>query len=181
MRAETDRRRLEQFMAALGKGVRGPGRIYLTGGATAVLYSWRESTIDIDIKADPEPAGFFESIVALKEGLAINIELAAPDDFIPALPGWRERSLFITRSGELDFYHYDPYAQVLSKVERGHARDLQDVEAMLQLRLVTRERLRELFDAIEPQLLRYPAIVPAAFRADVLAVCALPHDPSTGG
>lgn len=116
-------------MAALGKAVSGPGRIYLTGGATAVLYDWRQSTIDIDMKADPEPAGLFEAIVILKETLAINIELAAPDDFIPALPGWRERSLFITRSGELDFLHYDPYAQVLSKVERGHARDLQDVEA----------------------------------------------------
>lgn len=168
-------------MAALGKAVSGPGRIYLTGGATAVLYDWRQSTIDIDMKADPEPAGLFEAIVRLKETLAINIELAAPDDFIPALPGWRERSLFITRSGELDFLHYDPYAQVLSKVERGHARDLQDVEAMLRLGLVTRERLRELFDTIEPQLLRYPAIVPAAFRADVLAVCALPHDPPTSG
>jgi len=37
MRAETDKVKLEAFMAALGKRVRGEGRIYLTGGATALL------------------------------------------------------------------------------------------------------------------------------------------------
>ena len=30
------------------------GRVYLTGGATAVLHGWRESTIDIDIKVVPD-------------------------------------------------------------------------------------------------------------------------------
>jgi hypothetical protein len=58
MRAETTRAKLETFMAALGKHARGPGRIYLTGGATAVLYGWREMTIDVDLKPDPEPPGF---------------------------------------------------------------------------------------------------------------------------
>lgn len=59
MREETDRPKLERFMAALGASVRGEGRIYLTGGATALLIGWRNSTIDIDIKPDPEPSGFF--------------------------------------------------------------------------------------------------------------------------
>jgi hypothetical protein len=31
------------------------GRIYLTGGATALLYGWRSTTIDVDLKANPEP------------------------------------------------------------------------------------------------------------------------------
>ena len=30
-----------------------------------------------------------------KDTLDVNVELAAPDQFIPALPGWRERSEFI--------------------------------------------------------------------------------------
>jgi hypothetical protein len=55
-----------------------------------------------------------------------NIELAAPDDFIPPLPGWEEWSIFIARRGKIDFYHYDLYAQALAKIERGHARDLAD-------------------------------------------------------
>jgi len=62
MRAETDKAKLEAFMLALGQRVRGEGVIYLTGGATAVWYSWRSMTIDIDIKPDPEPAGLFESL-----------------------------------------------------------------------------------------------------------------------
>ena len=39
MRSEADKTKLQAFMAALGRRVRGPGRIYLTGGATAVLRS----------------------------------------------------------------------------------------------------------------------------------------------
>ena len=65
MRSETDRRKLEQFMVALGQSVRGEGTIYLTGGATALLHNWRAMTIDVDLKPDPEPAGLFEAIARL--------------------------------------------------------------------------------------------------------------------
>lgn len=43
-------------------------------------------TIDVDLKADPEPSGFFEAIAILKDELSVNIELANPSDFIPELP-----------------------------------------------------------------------------------------------
>jgi hypothetical protein len=59
MRAETDREKIEKFMSALGERVGGPGRIYLTGGGTAVLYGWRETTIDLDLKAESRAAGVF--------------------------------------------------------------------------------------------------------------------------
>jgi hypothetical protein len=55
MRALTNRAKLQAFMAALGEQAAGPGRIYLAGGATAVLHGWRDTTIDIDLKPDPEP------------------------------------------------------------------------------------------------------------------------------
>jgi hypothetical protein len=158
---------MEAFCAALGKAVRGPGRIYLVGGATAVLYGWRETTIDIDLKALPEPHGLFEAIHQLKESLDINIELASPDQFIPELPGWRDRSPFIIRHGQVDFYHYDPYSQALAKLERSHPRDLQDCEAMLACALIEPSRLRELFLAIKPSLIRYPTIQTDAFEASL--------------
>ncbi len=170
MRGETDREKIEAFMTALAQRVHGPGRIYFTGGGTAVLYGWRASTIDLDLKSDPEPPGFFEAIAALKEAINLNVELASPDDFIPALPGWRERSISIGRRGELDFYHYDLYAQALAKIERGHQRDLDDVRAMLARGLIERARARELFLAIAPELIRYPAIDPQVFHAGVMAV-----------
>lgn len=174
MRGETDRAKLLRFIEALGARVRGPGHVFITGGGTAVLEGWRTMTIDLDLKADPEPAGFFEAIAALKDLVDLNVEIASPDDFIPPLPGWRERCIFIARHGSVDFSHYDPYAQALAKIERGHARDLTDVAAMLDRGLIHRDRLLSLFDAIEAQLIRYPSIEPSAFRAAVLAVCAPP-------
>jgi hypothetical protein len=169
MRSLVTADRLRRVMKALGAGARGPGSVYFTGGATAVLVGWRQSTIDIDLKLDPEPDGVFESIAAIKNDLDVNVELAAPDQFIPALPDWRDRSPHIERVGDVDFFHYDPYAQALAKLERGHARDLADVEAMLSRGLVTPARLWELFEAIRPALIRYPAIDADSFADAVRA------------
>lgn len=171
MRGESDRAKIERFMAELGRRVNGPARIYLTGGSTAVLEGWREMTVDVDLKALPEVAGLFEAIAEVKDAVDVNIELASPDDFIPPLPGWQERSVFIARHGNLDFFHYDPYSQALAKIERGHTRDLRDVAAMMERGLIERGRLLRFFEQIEPNLIRYPAIEPAAFRTSVLAIC----------
>jgi len=171
MRSESDKRRIELFMTRLGERVRGSGRIYLTGGATAVLYGWRTTTIDIDLKAEPEPAGLFEALAFLKDELDVNVELASPDDFIPPIPGWRERSLFIARHGAIDFFHYDLYGQALSKLQRRHDRDMVDVHFLLERGLIGLEKMREMFDLIEAELIRYPAIDPASFRAAVMEFC----------
>ena len=159
-------------MHELAGGVRSPGQVYFAGGVSAVLLGWREMTMDVDLKADPEPAGFFESLPRLKDELDINIELAAPDQFVPTLAGWRERSLFIAQHGPLTFHHYDFYSQALAKIERGHARDRHDVEQMLASGLVLPARLLELFAEAEPRLARYPAIDAPSLRARVMAVAA---------
>jgi hypothetical protein len=171
MRTKTDKAKLLAFMAALGQRAQGQGRIYLAGGATAVWHGWRAMTIDIDFKPDMEPAGLFEALAGLKHDLDINFELACPDQIIPELCGWRERSLFIARHGPVDVYHYDPYSQTLAKIQRGHERDLRDARDMVRARLVEIERLRPLYAEIEPRLLRYPAIEPGAFRAAVEEFC----------
>jgi hypothetical protein len=178
MRSETDQAKLVAFMAALGQRVRGAGVIYLTGGATALLHGWRAATIDIDLKPDPEPPGLFEALAQLKDELDLNVELASPDDFIPPLPGWRERCLHIGRYGPIEFYHYDPYAQALSKLQRGHPRDVGDVEAMLHAGLIRADRLQQMYDRIEADLVRYPAIDPGSFRRAVTEFCRATHHPS---
>lgn len=152
-------------MERLGWSARGPGRVYLTGGATALLEGWRDRTVDVDIKLDPEPPGAFEAIARLKEELDLNVELASPDQFLPPLPGWRDRSRFIERHGDVDFFHYDLCAQALSKVARGYERDLEDVRTMAARGLVTATELREGFAQIEPALVRVPGLDAAAFRA----------------
>ncbi len=168
MRELADRQRIERFMRSLGQAADRTGRAYLTGGASAVLQGWRESTLDIDVVFSPETDALLRALPSLKEELRVNVELASPAHFIPELPGWESRCAFVMQEGSLAFCHYDFYAQALAKIERGHRQDRADVEAMLANRLVDRARLRELFAAIEPSLYRFPAIDPAVFRRAVL-------------
>lgn len=170
MRDLVDRARLDRFMRSMGRAADRPGRAYLTGGATAVLEGWRLSTIDVDVVFAPDTDALLRAVPALKEELRLNVELVSPAHFIPELPGWEERSALVAQEGPLAFHHYDFYAQALAKLERGHAKDAGDVAAMIARGLVERARLRELFDAIEPSLYRFPAIDPASFRRAVLAV-----------
>lgn len=167
MRTPVDQPRLREFLRAVGRAARVPGRLYLTGGASAVLQGWRNSTIDIDVALAPSLQPLLQEIPSLKERLAINVELAAPSDFIPEVPGWEERSTFITREGVVDVFHYDFYSQALSKLERGHSKDLDDVSAMRRDGLIDSGRLLELFARIEPELYRYPAVDPPTFRRAV--------------
>jgi hypothetical protein len=109
------------------------------------------------------------SLPAIKEELRINVELAAPHHFVPELPGWRERSRYIGCEGELHFHHYDFYAQALSKIERGHAQDVEDVDMMFARGLVDGEELLRLFARVEPELYRYPALDPKSLRRKVEA------------
>lgn len=154
-------------MRELGRRTSTAARIYLTGGSSAVLQEWRASTIDVDLEIRPESDEILRAIPRLKEELEINVELASPGQFIPELPGWQERSLFIVREGTIDFFHYDFYAQALSKIERSHARDLADVRAMLDRGLIEPARLMTFHAAIEPELFRYPAVNPGTFRRSV--------------
>lgn len=179
MRRLIDRARLSAFMQALGAAADGPLRVYFTGGATAVLEGWRQSTIDIDLTLSPEQGAVLRALPQLKERLEINVELASPAHFIPELPGWEARCRYVGQEGKASFFHYDPHAQALSKIERGHAKDLDDVRAMITTGLVEKQRLAELFLAIEPELYRYPAIDPKAFRRaveDVVGVLLAPQE-----
>jgi hypothetical protein len=155
---------IQRFIKAIGAKAARNARLYFTGGATAVLLGWRQSTIDVDILLVPEDDQLLRALPEMKENLEINLELACPAHFIPELPRWEERSLFITQEGPLSFYHYDLYAQALAKTERGHALDATDVQEMFGRGLIEPVELRKLFDAIEPQLYRYPAIDAPAFR-----------------
>jgi hypothetical protein len=167
MRRPADPARVRRLLAELGRRARGPGRIYLVGGATALLEGWRASTVDVDLKLDPEPAGIFEAIAALKDELELNIELASPDDFLPALPGWRERSPFVVRHGAVDFFHYDLRAQALAKLARAHDRDLDDVKTMVERDLVSSAELLQGLEDMREQLIRYPALDADAFERRV--------------
>ena len=165
-----DADRIVRLMEGIGRRATGPGRVYLVGGSSAVLVGWRDATVDADIKLDPEPAAVFEAIALMKDELDMNVELAAPDQFVPPLPGWQERSPFIARYGEVDFFHYDFYGQALAKIERGHHTDLGDVQAMVGRGLIDLNVLLRLFEGVTRDLLRYPAIDEQALRAKLAAM-----------
>ncbi len=155
--------------AELGKVAPEGTRIYLTGGATAVFEGWRTSTVDVDLRVEPDSDEVMRRIATLKDELDLNIELASPADFLPELPGWRERSRSRFRAGTVEIADFDLYSQALSKIERGFDLDLDDVRAMLDSDLVEPDRLRELHAEIEPQLHRFPAVDARALRAKVEA------------
>lgn len=167
MRDLADEAQIEQFMWALGRAAKSEGRVYLTGGATAVLHGWRASTIDVDIKVVPDSDELLREIPKLKERLNLNVELAAPSDFIPVPGGWEERSPLIRREGKISFHHFDPVAQALAKAERGHEQDLLDVKELIASGLVDPADAREQFESIQSELYRFPAIDPDSFRRSV--------------
>ena len=167
MREVADTARIQRFMRAFAEEADADTRVYFTGGATAVLYGWRATTIDVDIRFVPERDRLYRAIQPLKERLHLNVELAAPSDFIPVPAGWEDRSPFISRDGRVSYHHYDLYAQALAKIERGHAQDVADVEEMIRRVLIDRAAALAYFERIEPDLYRYPAIDPRAFRRAV--------------
>jgi Nucleotidyltransferase of unknown function (DUF6036) len=172
MRPPVDDQRIRALARELGRLAGEPVRIYLTGGSTAVIEGWREATIDVDVRFEPESDELLRAIPALKQRLGVNIELASPPDFIPELPDWRQRSPLVLSEGRVRVHHFDLYSQALSKIERGFEQDLRDVHTMIERGYVEPVRLRALFEQIRPELYRYPAIDPVAFARKLDAALA---------
>lgn len=103
MRRVAQREDIDHFITALARRATNQTRLYFTGGATAVLLGWRASTIDANIHIVPEDDRLLRALPELKQSLELNVELACPAHFIPELPGWQERSLFITQEEKLSF------------------------------------------------------------------------------
>lgn len=159
MREELTRDRLISLMKELARTAPRGGtyRVYLLGGGTAVYLGWRRSSIDVDIFSDQQDV--FRDIQAIKERLNVNIEFARPEDFVPPLKGTPDRHVFVETIGRISFYHYDPYAQLLSKVVRGFQRDLDDAGEFMRSGMADPERFRKLVAAIpDSAYTRYPSL-----------------------
>ena len=154
MRQRVDQQRIELFLQQLGRQFTKSGRVYLVGGTTMVFEGMREQTLDIDLAfdvANQDHSAFIAVIRQLKETLALNIEEASPADFIPLPSGYRERSQFIGRYGQLDVFHYDLYSTALSKIERGTENDFADVLSLLKTQRLDMENLTRCYEEILPR------------------------------
>ena len=157
MRRELTRDVLRELMEELARTApaRESFRVYVVGGGTAVLSGWRAATIDADLYAERDEV--FQDIQGIKDRLRLNVEFARPEQFVPPLAGSADRHLFIERVGNIDFYHYDPYAQLLAKVVRGFRKDLLDAEQFVKSGMVDPARFRDLVKEIpDSAYARYP-------------------------
>jgi hypothetical protein len=163
MRDELTQDRLRALMREIARTApRGRTyRVYLVGGGTAVHAGWRSSSVDADLFSEDESV--FREIQRIKEHLNINIEFARPEHFVPALRDSESRHLFIETLNKVSYYHYDPYAQVLSKVVRGFERDLDDARHFVRSGMVDAGTLRALVERVpESAYARYPNLTPTA-------------------
>jgi hypothetical protein len=158
MRADANAERIHGFLRELGRHAGTGDRVYLTGGATAVLIGWRDSTRDVDVRLEGDEDRLLHAIATLKNELDINVELASPLEFLPAPDDWRERSAHVGRFGSLDVFHIAFPLQALAKLQRGFDEDLGDVAAMLERGLTTKRELAETLAAIAPALYRFPSV-----------------------
>jgi hypothetical protein len=159
MREELTRDRLISLMKELARTAPPGGnyQVYLLGGGTAVYLGWRRSSVDVDLFSDQQDV--FGDIQAIKERLNMNIEFARPEDFVPPLSGTPDRHVFIDTIGRISFYHYDPSAQLLSKVVRGFQRDLDDAREFVRRGMVDPRRFRDLVAKIpDSAYARYPSL-----------------------
>jgi hypothetical protein len=111
LRSEADAERIRRLARELGRAVAPGTRMYLTGGATAVLEGWRDSTVDIDVRFEPDS----------------DAALSRIKDLI----------------------------------------DLKDVQSMVSSGQVEPARLLELYEGIEPDLFRFPAVDPTSLRSAI--------------
>jgi len=145
------------FMQAFGSAIRAYTSVYFSGGATAVLYNIRSSTIDIDLFFEPDNTECYQVLRRLKDTLNINLEIAAPHHFVPVLPGWRERSEFIEQIGSVSFYHYDLVSQIISKIQRGYEQDMSDATGFVTL-IPKQVKMLELMESVKEEYLRFPTV-----------------------
>ena len=53
MRELASEEKIIEFMRLFASKTRIDVRVYFTGGTNAVLYGWRDATLDIDLRFDP--------------------------------------------------------------------------------------------------------------------------------
>jgi hypothetical protein len=74
VREPLDRSKLDRFLAAVGAAATRPGRLCLSGGATALDHGLRERTVDVVLCFDPEPRGVLAAIARSKDELESGLD-----------------------------------------------------------------------------------------------------------
>jgi len=68
MRPDANAERIHDLLDALGRRASPGDRLYVAGGASAVLVGWRGATRDVDLRLEGDGDGLLRAIAELKAG-----------------------------------------------------------------------------------------------------------------
>ncbi len=93
-------------------------------------------------------------------------------DFIPLPKEWESHARYVGRYGNIDVFYFDFYSIALSKIQRGNARDINDVKLLIQQGIITLPELDAAYNEILPQVGKrpYTRLDPEQFAAHYAAV-----------
>ena len=157
-----------EFMRAIAAEAREPGRIYLAGGASVVLKALARKHGGYRHHDHPRERSNPSRNPRLEGTASRQRRTVVAGAFRSAVAGMgRPQPVHRRAKASIAFHHFDFYTQALSKIERAHRKDLLDVDSMIRDGLVDPKRLLALFEEVDDQLYRYPALNPPTLRAAV--------------
>ncbi len=139
------------FFQRFGEQITEPVTIYLLGGSALCLLGSPRETLDVDYSIENAAPAIEEMLARLARELKLDLEQVPLVEFIPLPDGAGSRHRFVGRFGNLEVYIFDPYSIALSKIARGFDSDLEDVEFLIDRKLITWEALTEHYQSIFPR------------------------------
>lgn len=147
-------KRIETFLARLGREFHAAGRIYLVGDSALVHADLRHATPTIDLSFDVPPVrqgAFLRSVQRVSELMRLDVREESPAESLPLPAGAAGRARPVGRYGRLDVFYFDPYSIALAKIDQGTEDDLADVLALLHSGWIDMDRLTAYFEEILPR------------------------------
>jgi hypothetical protein len=130
------------MLTAIGERVPPGSRLTLLGGSALILLGSSRPTMDIDfIGDDIHPNELHSQIMKIAKDLKIHVEPVPIERFVPLPEGNEQRVILIGQFGNLNVYVADPYSIALSKLDRGHDTDIEDLVFLIQRNYITMEEL----------------------------------------
>ena len=133
------------MLTAIGERVPPGSRLTLLGGSALLLLGNSRPTIDIDfIGNDVQPNELHSQIMKIAKNLKIHVEPVPIERFVPLPEGSEQRAIPIGQFGNLDIYVADPYSIALSKLDRGHDTDIEDLVFLIRREYINLEELERI-------------------------------------
>jgi hypothetical protein len=142
---------LQNFFQRFGEQITCPATIYLPGGSALCLLGSSRETLDVDYSMESTVPEIEQILERLASELRLDLEYVPLKEFIPLPEDAELRHQFVGRYGNLEVYIFDPYSIALSKIARGFESDIEDVEFLINQKLITWEVLTKHYQSVLPR------------------------------